>query len=554
MEPENRQLTIDEIVDTARATADAILAQLYPADPNRGQHPEEYAISPETSRRLLAAGRIMSDTLDRFPLEYVLDGTTPGGKLVLDQQRRDAIFAAFKKKRVAQRDTIRLARKVLQGEGGKWWTVLFYGAQPEGQPGAGLPCYTLVTDEGKKARITPDTYPSFYEITPDSADNYRAAQREALGLTPFYRYLTAREWETLSNIMAVFDGRADETQEIVSLVVASSPSINAISHIGRASLERSEGKNGVATFFTVDGVQCYIAASDLADLGEIFALLSPNAKKLLFIGNNEVWATNNTTGEVDISLRTFKYWTGITDDKTARETIKRAIGILTSFTTMAEVQDENGRKRTAAFGIMNRAGRTYYNNGKIHLSYEPQYFELVKHATAFMSLPIKIMRLSASGNDFKFADYIHEDHRRNVGKAGRDHIVSVEKLLAISTYPDPTDPHYTGSMRKGQEGQLIMTPFLDTFDRLEAEGILTGELWLSAKAAKPGHPRPLTIEEMDRALTDYSFFRTLTIHYSLYGEPDYTDIAKRRDAYRAQKAATKKRKRGRKPKKTPAQG
>ena len=539
MEPENRQITIDEIMDSAQAAVEATLAQIYPPDPRREQHPEEYAITPASSSRLLAAGRIMSNTMAGFPLEYVLDGKTPGGKVVLSQDCRDAIFTAFKKKRVAQRDTIRLARKVLQG--GKWWTVLYYGAQPEGQPGAGGLCYSLVTNDGVQAHISPATHPAFYEITPGGTESYRAAQREALGLPPEYKYMTAREWETLSNIIAVYDGSKSEGQELVFLPVPSAPGLYPPAYIGQASLERSRVKQGTTTVRAGDGRDYYIAIVNSGEgSGDInlFNIQSANALKLLIIGNLKLKQSDSETGEVDISLREFKESTGITDDKEARSTARTAILILSSITTPLDIYKDGKLIKTVPAGILQRDGKSYYERGRIHLVYERTYFEYATNVLQEIQLPPAILEIPARGNAFKFAFYINEDHRRNIGKANRDHTVSVAKLLSISSFPDPTDQSATTKVRKGQEGQRIIMPFLDTFDKLEEMNILTGELWLSAKAARPGKPRPLTMDEFDRAMTDYNFFRTLMVHYSLYGEPDYTDIVARREQYRQHRTST----------------
>lgn len=482
-----------------------------PADIFREKHPDFFALTLEESEGLLRAGRIIDEVLSRYII--VREDGQPAK--MLNEQSGAEIIEAFNKKRVPKKFTSKLARRVL--EESKWYTLLLsqQATQEQGQL-----VFSVVRSDGKQGAILPADFPAFYEAKGD-----RIAEREALGIPADYKFLYSAEWHTLTMLQNIQAERAQVIQSVEFLQSPSAPGLYPPDFIGRAAIASSKEDKlaGIVTFTPWDGQEVVMQIGGGIEVQDI---QNGNALKLLYDSTNRMREAAFASNAVDIPLDEYMKLRNLSDTKEAIKQIKKSILILSSLTTTLPIWEKGRQVGFRPAGIFKRGRNgTYYKNNVLHIAFEDDYADHLRQLapSQYMSIPTQFFKLPPRGSALKFASYMIEQYRINVGKEKRCGRVSVSKLLERSTLPQITE------VRKGQEAQKIIRPFTDDLDKLEDFNILSWEFRLRERL---GRPTLLSDEELERAYTDYDFFSKLMIHYSLSGEPDYTEIAQRREAHR----------------------
>ena len=240
--------------------------------------------------------------------------------------------------------------------------------------------------------------------------------------------------------------------------------------------------------------------------------------------------------QVAIRLSDYMQLRGLKDEKEARKQVNADLETL--FNARISFKEKRRGKNTQNYADMRICDFKGIENGVIHFSFGSTFFELMKSYT-IMPVQPQLFKLNSkrNPNSYYLLRRLMEHKNMNVGKLNED-IISVKTLLEACKEGIPSYEEVMAGNKHVTE--RIIDPFERDMNALE--DTLTWEYCHSNGA-------PLADTELERL--DYTTFSELLIltHWKNY--PDQTARMERKQA-RIEEAKAKK-KRGRKPKKPPAE-
>lgn len=268
------------------------------------------------------------------------------------------------------------------------------------------------------------------------------------------------------------------------------------------------------------GARIYIDKDQYSQL----LFTSPNMDKLIKQLNHKAFVNGFKSKTVTLTLDEIQEARGVKDRKELDKSVRAALNGLFAIMLTYEREDSTGKdfkKRRIIQEIDGVSGHGKGHSAQYSATYSDAYFNHLRSTPQVAQLPTEILKIpNNKPHAYSFATAFYEQKRRNIGKAqGIENKLAVKTLLNYSSLPS-----YDKLKDKAQAAQLIINPFLEAFDYLEEQEILTYELQHSARDAKGGNGVTLTDEELDRVYRDYAFFSSLIVKVTWRKEADYSNL------------------------------
>ena len=305
----------------------------------------------------------------------------------------------------------------------------------------------------------------------------------------------------------------------------SSPLLDVFSGVGSPALTGKElqdsfGGGNMYEIVSATGARIYIDKDQYSQL----LFTSPNMDKLIKQLNHKAFVNGFKSKTVTLTLDEIQEARGVKDRKELDKSVRAALNGLFAIMLTYEREDSTGKdfkKRRIIQEIDGVSGHGKGHSAQYSATYSDAYFNHLRSTPQVAQLPTEILKIpNNKPHAYSFATAFYEQKRRNIGKAqGIENKLAVKTLLNYSSLPS-----YDKLKDKAQAAQLIINPFLEAFDYLEEQEILTYELQHSARDAKGGNGVTLTDEELDRVYRDYAFFSSLIVKVTWRKEADYSNL------------------------------
>lgn len=499
-------------------------------------HPELYALTWDEGQAISRAGAIIDDVLNRHI------GQDENGQpvRVLDDTACAEIVGAFKRKRIAKKNSVYIARRVLQG-GVKWYStfISISGTREYGKPGQII--HSIRRSDGKGGLILPEKYPDYYRAKEDAAgdDMHIIADREALHLTADYKYISSYLLYVLETLQHIFQDTASpgQLQEIIApagfRVLHQGPTTNELALLTTSGSKLQRDAITNAAFLETDHLSITIKGS-----GKTPVKLRASTWQL-FDSLVTYWTEHGTPADtIAYPLTDYMKLRKLNSESSTRKQVTDDLEALYSLSISFRGKGRYGED----FIDMRLCVEKGIRNGVILFTLAPRCAQLLRRYP-IMNMPEPYYSIDT--NRYPHAAFLMRKiatlKNMNVVNGDSD-IISVKTLLEAA----PDLPRYEDIAERGKISRDIIEPFEKNMTALE--DVFTWE-YCHSKG------EPLTEDELSH-FTYAVFSRCLVrIHWKNY--PDMTRRIERKAARiaeaRAAQAPAAPRKRGRPPKNKPAQ-
>lgn len=236
--------------------------------------------------------------------------------------------------------------------------------------------------------------------------------------------------------------------------------------------------------------------------------LKTSTRKLLDALIETATAQNMKAPEISIPLKDFMAMRGLSDEKTARDTIKKDLDTL-AHTYITFTQERRG-KRLQDYMKLGIIGTHGIEKGKICAAFDSVFWRLL-NTPEYRDMPYPKQIYSINDKQFVHAYYfcrkIFTNKFMNYFENNAD-ILSVRTLLECTPFMPSYDEVYALDRHFDRR---IIEPFCENMDALVDQGIL--QEWAFY------HPRGVPLSDSELQL-DYDTFINLTVHFVIKDYPE----------------------------------
>ena len=520
-------------------------------------HPEAYLLTEEEDNCIGEAYGLLAQTSLSF--YSAVNDKRLQDKELLKKIAQEEVFTLYEKKGI---DIGRIQKICAKAEASKWWSlnltdVLTLSDEESGNKRMVFVFELLSNDVLiKRKRLRTDKHAALFN-TPDAK-----RQAKMLKIPDGVLYLSMAQYHAMNllrNICGVYEGIDIEALDQQGFwLIPNNPVANAFYGIGSSALKhkgikRDYDENSMqVTKFTITGANG--VAISITDDGHTDLLFKSNDVDMMYTLLMKK-ALVSRSKSVSFTLDEFMEARGLKDRKDADKKAKATLSALYKAELSYSYEKDKKTHGTGRVRILQGIGDEIEDKRKGRkIAYSVMFNDLLyteaivgesagvlSRMRGYELLPMQILKIK-NKHAYRFARLFSSHLRHNVGSnTSNPCVLSVQTLLnncALPLYEDLKD--------KGQAGQRIIRPFIEAMESLIEDGIFTEYIFQHKKDGS--NNLQLTNNELERLDKDYTLFSSLNVQVAWALQPDYSQLADKKQKRIEQavaQASTPRRKRGR---------